>query len=168
MLSDKLQEALCEHMTSEFFAAYSYLAMAAWYEAEDLPGFANFFRIQYQEEMIHGMKFFDFLCEAGARPDLGSIAEPRKNYSSPMDPFMAGMEQEQAVTKRINGLMDLASEEKAHAAKVFLQWFVTEQLEEESLFGVYVKKLKLIGDDGRGIVALDRELGSRSLEAGGE
>lgn len=162
MLSNNLKKALSEHMTSEFQAAYAYLAMAGWYESEDLPGFANFFRIQAQEETDHGMKFFNFLCEAGARPDIKAISEPGKEFSGPADPFKAGLEQEQQVTRRINSLMDLAQEEKSHATTVFLQWFVTEQVEEESLFNLYVKKLNLIGDDGRGIIALDRELAGRS------
>lgn len=167
MLSDKLQNALSDHMTQEFHAAYTYLAMAAHFEAEDLPGFAHFFRVQYHEELEHGMKFFDFLAEAGARPDVGAITEPRKDYPSPKAAFDYSLEQEKKVTHRINELMDLSVEEKAHAASVFLQWFVTEQMEEEALFGTYVKRLELIGEDGQGIVALDHQLAGRPAHGSG-
>lgn len=161
MLSDKLVSALSEQMTNEFHAGYTYLAMAAHFEAEDFAGFAHFFRVQAQEELLHAMKFFDFLSQAGARARLGAVAEPRGTYAAPRDAFEIALRQEKEVTSSINELMDVAIGERAHAANVFLQWFVTEQMEEEALFSRLVKKFELIKDDGHGLMLLDREMGQR-------
>jgi ferritin len=163
MLSQKLQDALNKQMTAEFYSAYLYLQMAAYYESEDLPGFANFFRIQHQEELQHAMKFFDFLCEIGVKPSLGTIETSRNDFSSAKEPFDASLEHEKKVTASIGNLVDIANEEKAHAANAFLQWFVTEQVEEEATFSLYIRKLEMAGDDARGLLMLDQELGQRAL-----
>ena len=163
MLSDKLVDALNEQMKNEFFSAYLYMALSGYFEAEDLPGIATWMRNQALEEMTHGEKFFHFICEAGARTDLRGFDKPQNDYASPLAAFEYSLEHEKFVTSRINDLMDLAKEEKNHAAQIFLQWFVTEQVEEEASFGLIVKKLERIGDDGNGLLRLDEDLGQRTF-----
>ena len=163
MLSQKLQDALNEQMKNEFFSAYLYKAMAAWFESEDLPGFAHWMRLQTLEELCHGEKFFNFICEAGGRAILLPIDGPQTDYESPQAVFEYSLKHEQFVTDRINQLMTLAKQESNHAAEIFLQWFVTEQVEEEASFGLELKKLKRLGNDGRGLLMLDQELSQRTF-----
>ncbi len=163
MLSQKLQDALNEQMKYEFFSGYLYKAMAAYFEAEDLPGFAVWMRVQAMEELTHGEKFFNFICEAGGRAVLQAIEAPKADYASPLEVFEYSLEHERFVTERINKLMDLARDESNHAAQIFLQWFVTEQVEEEASFGLARKKLKMVDGDGRGLLMLDQEFGGRAF-----
>jgi ferritin len=161
MLTSKLQDALNEQMKNEFFSAYLYMAMTGYFQAEELPGFANWLRVQALEEMTHGEKFFNFLCDAGGRTHLLPIDGPKNDFTSPLEVFEFGLKHEQFVTERIGALMDLAREEGNHAAQIFLQWFVTEQVEEESNFSLIIRKLKRVEGDGRGLLLLDQELGQR-------
>jgi len=161
MMSQKLQDAMNEQMKNEFFSAYLYQAMAGYFESEDLPGFANWMRIQALEELSHGEKFFHFMCEVGARTNLLPIDGPKNDYKSPLDVFEFSLDHEKFVTASINNLMTIAKEEGDHASEIFLQWFVSEQVEEEASFGLMVKKLERIGDDGNGLLRLDDELATR-------
>ena len=163
MFSEKLLDAMNEQMKNEFLSGYLYLAMAGYFESEDLPGIASWMRVQALEELTHGEKFFNFICEAGGRTELRSIDAPKNDYQSPLACFKYSLEHEKFVTSRINQLMDLAKEESNHAAQIFLQWFVTEQVEEEASFSLIVKKLERIADDGRGMLMLDAELAARSF-----
>lgn len=163
MFSTKLLDAMNEQMKNEFFSAYLYLAMAGYFQAEDLPGIASWMRVQALEELTHGEKFFNFLCEAGGRTDLRTLDAPQNDYSSPLDCFEYSLKHENFVTDSINNLMNLAREDNNHAAQIFLQWFVTEQVEEEASFGLIVKKLQRIGDDGNGLLRLDEELAQRTF-----
>lgn len=165
MFSEKLLDAMNEQMKNEFLSGYLYLAMAGYLESEDLPGIASWMRVQALEELSHGEKFFNFICEAGGRTDLRGIDAPKNDYQSPLACFKYSLEHEKFVTSRINQLMDLANQESNHAAQIFLQWFVTEQVEEEATFGLIVKKLERIADDGRGLLMLDAELEKRSFVA---
>jgi len=165
MFSDKLLDSMNEQMKNEFLSAYLYFAMAGYFESEDLPGIASWMRVQALEELSHGEKFFNFICEAGGRTDLRAIDAPQNDYQSPLDCFQYSLEHEKFVTSRINQLMDLAKQESNHAAQIFLQWFVTEQVEEEASFGLIVKKLERIADDGRGLLMLDAELQNRTFVA---
>jgi ferritin len=165
MLSQTLQDAFNEQMKYEFFSAYLYKAMAAYFEAEDLAGFAVWMRSQSLEELTHGEKFFNFICEAGGRAIMQEIEAPRVEYASPLEVFEYSLEHERFVTERINKLMDLSRDESNHAAQIFLQWFVTEQVEEESTFSLACKKLKLVDGDGRGLLMLDQEFGTRTFTA---
>ncbi|ORJ60265.1 ferritin [Geothermobacter hydrogeniphilus] len=165
MLSDKLQGALNEQMKNEFYSAYLYLAIAGYFESEDLPGIASWMRIQALEELTHGEKFFNFITEAGGRTDLRGFDAPQNGFDSPLAAFQYSLEHERFVTASINKLMDLARDEGNHAAQIFLQWFVTEQVEEESNFGLILRKLERIGDDGNGLLRLDEELGARTFVA---
>lgn len=161
MFSKKLLDSMNEQMKNEFASAYLYLAMAGYFQAEDLPGFASWMRVQALEELTHGEKFFHFICDADGRTDVRAIAAPQNSYQSPFDCFKAALKHENFVTASINSLATLARKENNHAAEIFLQWFVTEQVEEEANFGLIVKKLERIGDDGNGLLRLDEELGQR-------
>ncbi len=163
MISDKLLDALNEQMKNEFYSAYLYMAIAGYFEAEDLPGIASWMRVQALEELTHGEKFFNFITEAGGRTDFRGFDAPRNDFSSPLDAFKYSLDHEQFVTASINKLMDLAKEEGNHAAQIFLQWFVTEQVEEEASFGLIIRKLERIGDDGNGLLRLDEELAARTF-----
>ncbi len=161
MFSKKLLDSMNEQMKNEFASAYLYLAMAGYFQSEDLPGMASWMRVQALEELTHGEKFFHFICDAGGRTDVRAIDGPQNAYKSPQDCFKAALKHENFVTASINDLTTLARKENNHAADIFLQWFVTEQVEEEASFGLIVKKLERIGNDGNGLLRLDEELGQR-------
>jgi ferritin len=161
MFSNKLLDAMNEQMKNEFASAYLYLAMAGYFQAEDLPGIANWMRVQAMEELTHGEKFFHFICDAAGRTELRAIDLPQNNYKSPLDCFKAGLKHENFVTASINNLVSLARKDNNHAVEIFLQWFVTEQVEEEANFSLIIKKLERIGDDGNGLLRLDEDLGQR-------
>lgn len=163
MLSQPLVDALNEQMKNEFFSAYLYKAMAAYFETEDLPGFAHWMKLQALEELCHGEKFFNYICEAGGRAVMLPIDGPKTDYESPLDVFEYSLKHEQFVTASIDNLMTLAKSENAHATEIFLQWFVTEQVEEEANFGLVLKKVKRLEGDGRGLMMMDQELGQRAF-----
>jgi ferritin len=118
-------------------------------------------RIQALEEMTHGERFFHFICDAGGRTNLLPIDGPRNEFKSPLDAFEFGLNHEKFVTESIGKLVELARKEKHHAAEIMLNWFVTEQVEEESNFSLLIRKLKRVEGDGRGLLMLDQELGQR-------
>lgn len=161
MLSPKLENELNDQIKYEFFSSYLYMAMVGYFQSEDLPGFANWMRIQALEEMTHGERFFNFICEVNGRTDLRAIDAPTNTFSSPLAAVEFGLKHENFVTSRINLLMDIAKEEKNHAAQIMLQWFVTEQVEEESNFSLLLRKLKRVEGDGRGLLMLDEEMARR-------
>lgn len=161
MLTKKLQDALNEQMKNEFFSAYLYMAMAGYFQSEDLPGFANWMRVQALEEMTHGERFFNHICNVSGRTDLLPIDGPKNDFKSPLDAFEYGLKHERFVTESIGKLMDLARKEKDHAAEIMLNWFVTEQVEEEANFSLIIRKLKRVEGDGRGLLLIDQELGQR-------
>lgn len=161
MISEKMQEALNEQVNAELYSAYLYLSMQAFFESINLPGFAQWMRVQTQEELVHAMKIYNFVNERGGRVILKSIPEPPAEWESPLAAFEAAYEHEQKVTGLINNLVNLAIEEKDHATNSFLQWFVTEQVEEESSVDQVVQNLKMVDKAPGGIFLLDRELGQR-------
>ncbi len=163
MLNQKLVSAINDQIQYEIYSALTYKAMQAYFEAEDLPGMANWMDVQFQEEMAHAEKMFQFVCETGGRVQLQQIDAPRNEYASPLEAFEASLEHEQSVTARINNLMDLAQQEKDHAAQIFLQWFITEQIEEEASVNLIIAKLKRVKEDGRGLMMIDQELASRTF-----
>ncbi|PLY03958.1 MAG: ferritin [Desulfuromonas sp.] len=163
MLNEKLVAAINDQIQFEYYSAFVYKAMQAYFEDEDLPGMANWMNIQFQEEMAHAEKMFNFVCDAGARVELKALDAPNNEYSSPLEVFEESLSHERQVTARINNLMDLAQQEKNHAAQIFLQWFVTEQVEEEASVNLIITKLKRIKDDGRGLMMIDQELASRTF-----
>ena len=161
MMTPKLLDAVNVQMKNEFYSAYLYMAMSGYFHAEDLPGFASWMRVQALEEMTHGEKFFKFICDTGGLRNLLAIEAPQNRYSSPLQVIEHALKHEKFVTESINNLMDIANEERCHAAQVMLQWFVTEQVEEEANFSLLLRKLKRVEGDGRGLLLLDQELAQR-------
>ncbi len=161
MLKEKIEKALTKHLNAEIYSSYLYLSMAAYFESINLKGFANWMRVQTQEELVHAMKFYDFIIERGGKVVLTSIEGPRTEWSSPLAVFEHAYEHEQKVTGLINNLVDLSIAEQDHATNNFLQWFVAEQVEEEASADEVVQKIKLMGDASGGLFMLDSELGQR-------
>lgn len=161
MLSKKMEKALNEQVNAEMYSAYLYLSMESYFKSLNLNGFANWMRVQTQEEMSHAMKIYDYVNERGGRMLLKPIEGPPREWDSPPAVFEAVLAHEQKVTGLINNLVDLAIEEKDHATNSFLQWFVTEQVEEESSAGDNVQKLKMMENAPGGMFMLDRELSQR-------
>lgn len=161
MLKEKMEKALNDQVQWELYSAYIYLAMSAWFQAQGLPGFANWMRIQFQEETMHAMKFHDFILERGGRASLQAIDAPPRDWKSPLAAFEHALEHEEGVTERINNLMSVAMEAKDHATTIFLQWFVTEQIEEESSVQDIIQKLKLTEGATGGMFMLDKDLAAR-------
>ena len=163
MMSKKMEKALNDQINAEAYSAYLYLAMAAYFEAENLPGMASWMRIQTQEETAHALKFFDFVNERRGRVVLKAIDQPRKEWKSPLAAFEAAFAHEQLVTGRINDLVNLAVEEKDHATGAFLQWFVNEQVEEETSVDRIVQILKMAEKAPGAMFMIDRDLGQRTF-----
>ena len=161
MLSEKMAGALNGQLNAELYSAYLYLSMEAYFQAANLPGFANWMHVQVQEEQFHAMKFYDFINERGGRVILAQIQAPPNEWDSPLAAFEAVLAHEQKVTALINDLVDLAIQEKDHAANSFLQWFVDEQVEEEDTAGTIVGQLKLIKDSPQALFLMDKELSQR-------
>ena len=161
MLSEKMEEALNDQINAELYSAYLYLSMSAYFDATNLKGFANWMRVQNQEETMHAMKLFSYVAEKGGTVTLQPIDGPQTEWESPLAVFEATFEHEQKVTGLINALVDTALEEHDHATNIVLQWFVTEQVEEEASADEVLQQLKLMGDAPGGLFMLDRELGAR-------
>jgi ferritin len=161
MISKKMEKALNEQVNAELFSAYLYLSMEAYFKSLNLNGFANWMRVQTQEEVAHAMKIYEFINERGGRIILKAIDGPDTEWESPLEVFKAVYEHEQKVTGLINNLVNLAIEEKDHATNTFLQWFVNEQVEEEASADAIVQQLKIMADAPGGIFMLDRELAQR-------
>ena len=161
MLSEKLEKSLNDQITFEFYSSYTYLAMAAYCEASDLSGFANFFRVQAKEELDHAMKLYDYVFQKGGRVILGEIEEPKKEYESMVDVFETGLAHERIVTSKIYAITDIATEEREHATMSFLKWFIDEQVEEENNFNSLLKKVKRCESNPAALYMLDDELANR-------
>lgn len=161
MLSKTVQEALNEQIKHELYSAYLYLSMAAYYEANNLSGFARWMRLQAQEEQSHALKFFDFIVDRGGRVTLQAIAQPPVEFKSPRQVFEQVLEHERQVTGLINSLYELARQENDYPSQVMLQWFITEQVEEEKNATHVLDTMQMAGDKGQALIMLDRALGQR-------
>ena len=161
MFSDKLLKGLNEQVNFEFYSSYTYLAMAAYAEANDFEGFANFFRVQAKEELSHAMKLYEYIFQKGGTVELDAIEKPEADYENIVDLFEKGYAHEQIVTSRIYNLVDIATEDKEHATLSLLRWFVDEQVEEENNFSSLVKKVKRSIDNPAALYMLDDELSTR-------
>ena len=161
MISKNMEKALNEQVNAELYSAYLYLSMEAYFKAQNLNGFANWMRVQTQEEVSHAMKIYEFINERGGRIILKAIEGPETEWDSALNVFNAVYEHEQIVTGLINNLVDLAIKEKDHATNSFLQWFVNEQVEEEASADGIVQQLKIMEQAPGGMFMLDRELGQR-------
>lgn len=165
MLSNAIQDALSEQIKAEFSSAYAYLAMTAYFEDTNFPGFARWVRMQYDEEIAHGMRLFDFVHARGGRAAVQGIDKPRADFESPVDVFKSALEQERRVTKLIYDLYEMSQNEKDYGTLVELQWFITEQIEEEKIFEEIIETLNLAGEDRAALLLLDRQLGERQTSA---
>jgi ferritin len=161
MVSKKIEKALNGQINKEMYSAYLYMAMSTFSDFKGLKGFSNWFYVQYQEEMEHAMRLYQYIQGQGGQVELMAIEKPPKDFGSPMDMFEATLKHEQFITKSINELMDLAVAEKDHATQIMLQWFVSEQIEEESNDNEIIDKLKLMGKEGNGLFMIDKDLAAR-------
>ncbi len=161
MISPKVQDALNEQMKQEFYSSYLYLSMSAYLEAANLPGLSRWMRGQAREEAIHAMKIFDHLLDRGGKVQLHPIGRPPWDFPSALEVFDQAHRHEKEVTASINTLYGLALDERDFASRVFLDWFVQEQVEEEKTSGLLAEQLRMVGDDRPGLLMLDRELGQR-------
>jgi ferritin len=161
-------EAMNEQIQAELYSSYIYLSMAAYYETQNLPGFANWMYLQADEERAHAMRFFSHIVERGGRVELLTIDAPPVKFESPLAAFKMALHHELKVTGLIHRLYRLALEEGDFAALSMLQWFVDEQVEEEDSTRTVVEQLEMIGDHKMGLFMMDRELGQRQPEAEGE
>ena len=161
MFNKKVQDKMNLQIKYELESAYIYLSMAAYFDSITLPGMAHWMKLQAQEEVAHAMKFYTFINDRGGRVELQSIDQPPVEFESPLDIFMRALAHEQKITGNINDLYALAIEEKDYPSQLLLQWFIDEQVEEESNAGDIVEILKRIGDEGHALLMLDKELGQR-------
>jgi ferritin len=161
MISKKMVQALNKQLNNEIYSAYLYLAMSSYTTSVGLKGAANWFMVQYQEEMVHAMKIYDYVNSQGEHARLDAIAAPPAEYGTLLSMFEQTLNHEKFITKSINDLMDLAMKEKDHATQIFLQWFVTEQIEEEGNDNDIIAKLKLVGENPQGLMMVDSGLATR-------
>jgi ferritin len=157
-----MQEALNRHTNAELYSSYLYLSMCAYFQSVSLTGFAHWMRVQAREELAHALKFYDHVIERGGRATLQPVEAPPSQWDSPLAAFEDVYRHEQKVTGLINQLVDEAVQTTDHATNNFLQWFVSEQVEEEASADAIVQKLKLVGDAAGGLFMIDRELAQRA------
>lgn len=163
MINEKLQEAFNDQINKEFYSEYLYLAMKIYFQEQNLQGFVNWFDVQVQEEHAHAMGMFDYLNERGGKIELRAIDKPVVEGNTPLEIFEHVLRHEEYVTSRINHLMDVAEEVKDRAALHLLDWYLKEQVEEESTVGGVLATLRLIGDDKKALLMLDKDLAARTF-----
>lgn len=168
MISKRIQDVMNEQIKHETFSAYLYFSMAAYFHSKSLDGMAQWMKAQAQEEFGHALRFFNHINDRGGRIELQALEKPQVEWDSPIAAFKAALEHEEFITGKINDLAKLADEENDRAAGIMLQWFVTEQVEEESTVDAIIEKLKLVGDKGHGIFMIDHELATRPAAGGAE
>lgn len=161
MITKELEKELIEQLNKEYHSAYIYLGMSAYCSKEGFNGAANWFLVQYQEEIAHGMKLFKYLEDQDVEILLPAIAEVKVEFKSLLDVFKKALEHEQKMTKNLNILSDLSMKDKDHATYNLLQWYVTEQVEEEANLKAIIDHIKLVGDNGYGLYTIDKELSTR-------
>ena len=164
MISKTMQDAMNDQINKELFSSYLYLSMAAYFEDRNLPGFAHWMRIQEAEEREHAMKLYDFLLERGGKVTLKAIDAPKTEWASTLEVAQEVAAHEAKVTASIHALYETALKEKDYPAQVMLQWFITEQVEEEKNAAEIVANLKLIEERGTAVLMLDHRLSKRGGE----
>ncbi len=164
-LSQTLQEALNEQLKQELYSSYLYLAMAAYCDSKNLQGFAHWMMLQADEEREHAMRFYTFIQDRGGRVVLKALPGPPSDFASPLEVFEQALAHEQEITSMIDQLYQRATAESDHATQVFLQAFISEQVEEERNAGQIVETLRMAGDNGAALLLIDRELARRTTEA---
>jgi ferritin len=162
MISKAMQEAINNQINKEMFSSYLYLSMSAYFEENNLSGFAHWMRLQATEENEHAMKFFDFLVERGGRVSLSAIETPKATWENSLNAFQQALAHEEMITASINSLYELALKEKDYASQIFLQWYISEQVEEEKNAGDIIHQLKMIDAHGTAVLMLDKQLGKRA------
>jgi len=160
-MDKQLEKLYQDQIKNEWYSAYLYMSMAAWFESANLDGFAHWMKKQAGEEYAHGQKMFDFLLDRGVKVVLQAIAQPPADFSSPTEIFEKSLEHEQKVTALINAIADASDKVNDRPSKVFIQWFVTEQVEEEKNATKILETLKKMKPDSSGIFQLDHRLGKR-------
>jgi len=167
-MNQRVEKAFNEQINEELFSSYVYLAMAAHFENLNLAGFSNWMKQQAREEVDHAMRLFTHIVRRGGRVVLKGVGEPPLDFGSPLEAFEKALAHEQHITGTINALYEIAMEEKDYPAQSELQWFITEQVEEEENAGGIVELLKMAGDNKGALLMLDRELAGRSAAGGAE
>jgi len=162
MISSKIQRVMNEQIKHETYSAYLYFSMAAYFHSRSLDGMAQWMKAQAQEEFGHTLRFFNHINDRGGRIELQALEKPQMEWDSPLAAFKAALQHEEFITSKINDLAKIADEENDRAAGIMLQWFVTEQVEEEDTVSTVINMLELIGDSGHGLLMADRELGARA------
>ncbi len=163
-MDQKVYESMNEQIMHEFYSAYLYLSMAAYFEHQDLPGFAAWMKVQAGEEQEHALKFYEFLLDRGEKVQLMALQQPPVEFLSARDVFEQSYEHEKKVTSLINGIYEKALAAKDTASQVFLQWFITEQVEEEKNASQILSILNKLGDSVGGLYQLDHQLGKRKAD----
>ncbi len=163
MINEKMEKAFNDQINKELYSEYLYLSMKAYFERLNLKGFVNWFNVQVQEEHAHAMGMFDYVHERGGEVELEAIEKPETKWESPLACFEQVLSHEEFVTSRINALMDVADEVKDRAALSFLNWYLKEQVEEEASVGDVLATLRLIGDDKKALLMLDKDLSTRTF-----
>ena len=161
-MSTALQRAMNDQIQKEFYAHYLYLAMSAWFEERNFEGFAKWMRIQADEERTHAMRIFDFVLDRGGKVRLEAIPEPGAKWKTALEVFDDARKHEAMVSGSINDLYARATSEKDYASQVMLQWFITEQVEEEKTSTSLAERLRLVGESATGLIILDRQFGERT------
>ena len=161
MFSPKVLQEMNNQIMHELYSAYLYLSMSAYFDANNLTGFAHWMRVQAREEQVHAMKFYDFIYDRGGKVTLQAIDQPPTEFKSPKDIFAASLDHEKKVTARIDMIYDLAVQDNDHASQSFLKWFVDEQVEEEKNATQILEMLKMAGDSPNLIFLLNHQLGER-------
>ncbi len=161
MISKKIADLLNDQITDEQYAAQYYLSMSAWFSAQDLDGIANYFRVQSKEELMHADKMFDYLNDVGAEIRMGTIQQPPYQFENATDIFLRALAHEKLVTRGIFNILKNANDESDFATVSFLQWFVTEQVEEEANASQLVTKIKMVSENPSALYLFDQELAQR-------
>lgn len=162
MINEKVLKALNDQVKAEFESAYMYLAMSTQFAEQALDGMAHWMKLQYEEEVTHAHKIINYIIERGGQVKLEALSAPKDDYGSPLQIFEASLKHEEYVTSLINKLYELAGSEKDYATQVFLQWFISEQVEEEDSFGEIVDKMKKIPENSAALFYFDKNLASRA------
>jgi len=164
MIKKEVLAAINDQIRAEFQTAYTYLAMAARMESTNLRGVAGWLRVQWEEEVVHAMKFYDFVLQRGGQIELHGLTAPDPGDGPPLELFERVLEMERDTTRRIHSLYDLAVKEGDYPLQTLLHWYIDEQVEEEDIVSDIIDKLRLIGDSGPSLFLLDQEMGQRKLE----
>ncbi len=164
-MKNAVETALNQQISKEFFSAYLYLSMAAFFERLSLGGFAHWMRLQYEEELTHAIKLYDFLVDNDGQVELQAIAKPPSEFGTPVEIMEAALDHEKEITASINALYETAAKENEYPTQIILQWFISEQAEEEKQVGDIVAQLKMVGGDGPALLLMDSQLAGRTLQA---